>query len=574
MKPLDLNHSQDSGAREGMEAMILTQKRASGQRSAAKLDLATRAARTVALAALLAIPVLAPAENVVEVGFGEGAPGEFGIRVIVTAVNDVAVHGYSLALSFPADVLQLTDLSINGTHVAPMAPDFAEETINNPLGIGVLGVILNFDDFSSVRELRPLAEGAAPRIIARLTFSVRAGAPGGLYPLRLVDGVGNPASFNRFTSAGTSIRPRLIDGQFLVEGGNVLTLEKRQAFCGATPSVQLTAFAQHPDPLDGFSIGLTYDCLAVNVLDMTFNGTSLGIELGRDRVEFFQADTDESLGPALCRARVAAIFDRVPPFDGQRLSASPNSPTGQSLMRYTFSFNNGAIDCPNTACLDFLLEELDQPGALNNTFVVGGESITPRRVHGKVYYSTGDVRGRVVDAITRLPINNVAVTTDPDNLMATTAANGTFTIVRAIPGTYTLKLAKTGYYTSVRQDVTVRGFNLVENLGDLVLYLTPPDAPGTVVPYKRGFINTDPRVDLSDAVALLNFLFRGLAPPPCMAAADTNNDNRVDISDAIYLLRWLFAGGAEPTAPFLSCGFDPNPANPPIACEEFPAGCP
>jgi hypothetical protein len=54
-----------------------------------------------------------------------------------------------------------------------------------------------------------------------------------------------------------------------------------------------------------------------------------------------------------------------------------------------------------------------------------------------------------------------------------------------------------------------------------------------------GDVNFDRGLDLSDAVALLNYLFQGGAVA-CLTAADFNADARTDISDAVGILRALF----------------------------------
>ena len=90
------------------------------------------------------------------------------------------------------------------------------------------GDLSTLSEAAAVKELPPVPAGGGARVIARLTFDVKANAPGGVYPLRLVDGIGEPAQFNRFTNAGHSVRPELIDGQFVsvfLEGSEpVLTI--------------------------------------------------------------------------------------------------------------------------------------------------------------------------------------------------------------------------------------------------------------------------------------------------------------------------------------------------------------
>ena len=74
--------------------------------------------------------------------------------------------------------------------------------------------------------------------------------------------------------------------------------------------------------------------------------------------------------------------------------------------------------------------------------------------------------------------------------------------------------------------------------------------------FVRGRVNGDDKVDISDAVALLSFLFgSGEAPDP-LDAGDLNKDGSTDISDAIYLLDYLFRGGPVIPGPYPEPGPD------------------
>lgn len=75
----------------------------------------------------------------------------------------------------------------------------------------------------------------------------------------------------------------------------------------------------------------------------------------------------------------------------------------------------------------------------------------------------------------------------------------------------------------------------------------------------RGDSNNDKKVDLSDAVWTLNYLFTGGQAPRCLEAADANDAGSVDLSDPIYELNFLFQGGPAPPAPFPTAGTDPTP---------------
>ena len=77
--------------------------------------------------------------------------------------------------------------------------------------------------------------------------------------------------------------------------------------------------------------------------------------------------------------------------------------------------------------------------------------------------------------------------------------------------------------------------------------------------FRRGDANGDGTLDLSDGIAVLNYLFSGRSQLECQDAADANDSGVVDIADAIFLFSALFTGG-PPTPPpgHLDCGSDPT----------------
>jgi hypothetical protein len=92
-------------------------------------------------------------------------------------------------------------------------------------------------------------------------------------------------------------------------------------------------------------------------------------------------------------------------------------------------------------------------------------------------------------------------------------------------------------------------------------------APATFV---RGRVNGDPSTDLSDGVAILLYLFAGGTTLDCADAADVNDDGFLNLTDAVYLLDALFRGGEAIAEPAGSCGADPTGADG-LGCDR--AGC-
>ncbi len=70
-----------------------------------------------------------------------------------------------------------------------------------------------------------------------------------------------------------------------------------------------------------------------------------------------------------------------------------------------------------------------------------------------------------------------------------------------------------------------------------------------VIAYVAGDATGDGIVDLTDAIYILNYLFRNGSPPEPYQAGDANCDGSVELSDAVYILNYLFRLGPEPDCP-------------------------
>ena len=96
---------------------------------------------------------------------------------------------------------------------------------------------------------------------------------------------------------------------------------------------------------------------------------------------------------------------------------------------------------------------------------------------------------------------------------------------------------------------------------DHAITLSPPSL-------LRGDANPDGKLDIGDALWILEELFRSWRPTPCEDAADANDDGRIDISDPVHILGYLFLGSAPPPPPHPECG--PDPTQDAFGCEESP----
>jgi len=91
-----------------------------------------------------------------------------------------------------------------------------------------------------------------------------------------------------------------------------------------------------------------------------------------------------------------------------------------------------------------------------------------------------------------------------------------------------------------------------------------------LVQFRRGDVNIDGSVDVSDALGIFNWLFLGGVGTPCENAADSNKDLSIDLTDGVHILSYLFMGGTPPAPPGPEeCGVDP--AEKGFPCESYDA---
>jgi len=72
------------------------------------------------------------------------------------------------------------------------------------------------------------------------------------------------------------------------------------------------------------------------------------------------------------------------------------------------------------------------------------------------------------------------------------------------------------------------------------------DTPDPEPAYLCGNANGDDKVNVGDAVFVINYVFRDGAPPDPLIAGDANGDGITNVGDAVYLINYVFRGGPPP----------------------------
>src|SRR5690606_4710123 len=93
----------------------------------------------------------------------------------------------------------------------------------------------------------------------------------------------------------------------------------------------------------------------------------------------------------------------------------------------------------------------------------------------------------------------------------------------------------------------------------------PP--PPALTRFRRSDANADGAADLSDAIFILLHLFAGDFEPTCLEAADVDGSGDVVLTDAVAVLDFLFRSGTLPPGPFPECGTAPEST---LGCASYP----
>ena len=63
-----------------------------------------------------------------------------------------------------------------------------------------------------------------------------------------------------------------------------------------------------------------------------------------------------------------------------------------------------------------------------------------------------------------------------------------------------------------------------------------------------GAASGDPSLDVGDAVAIINYIFKGGPPPDPLCVGDADSDGSVNLSDAVFIITYVFKGGPAPAS--------------------------
>lgn len=77
-------------------------------------------------------------------------------------------------------------------------------------------------------------------------------------------------------------------------------------------------------------------------------------------------------------------------------------------------------------------------------------------------------------------------------------------------------------------------------------------------------------IDMADGLFVIDYLFKGGAPPPCLDAADANDDGRLNLLDPIWIFQFLLGNDAAPALSEPYTMLDEDPTDDTLGCVDPP----
>ena len=115
-----------------------------------------------------------------------------------------------------------------------------------------------------------------------------------------------------------------------------------------------------------------------------------------------------------------------------------------------------------------------------------------------------------------------------------------------------------------------------DNDCDQLLDAADPDCQTLAPKFFRGDADDNGKLELTDAVRILGFLFLGAPRPTCLDAGDADDNGKLELTDAVRILGYLFLGSVAPAFPGPpgdgnACGTDPTPGDSEadLGCESY-----
>lgn len=397
-------------------------------------------------------------ENTLSVTSEETIPGS-RVSIFLVAELDQPIRGFQVGIEYSRLAMKLDDMSFVGTEFEGRRLDLFEPEFSTA-GFATIRVSLD--------ERPPFAtaiEAGSEVRLLRLDFEMNQGLnPGDSFDIKLKSRLVFPDVEAALFTASGSTSVTLNSGVVSISTENVLRVETVSSVrAGEVSTLEFRAF--NLKPLQGFTIGMTFDPERVRFLSVHLDGT-ITEAVG---AEFLDPVIDNENGVLI----IGVLLDIMPPFEAQHIPANGLAFT---IAKVDFVVNPPVdpVNPPSPEIELTLTDGLGNPPK-KNIFVIDNESVFPTLNDGSIV---------------------------------------------------------------VKKDLI----------------------------FVRGDAAMDGRINIADAVRVLNYAVLQIQGVPCQKAADANDDSRIDLADVLFILFFLFErADLDMAPPFPNPGVDPTPDT--LTCE-------
>jgi len=317
--------------------------------------------------------------------------------------------------------------------------------------------------------------------------------------------------------------PCQVNGSWVVRVGSVTARPGEKG-------VEVPMYVSNPWPVPGFSLIMEFEPSAYRVSGVSYEGTLLEqfrpfLEVQREGDNYFLTMADfvvpgpqKTIKPGLEICFLKFVLD-----------ISPEAEEGEIFpLRLVDGYHNPPAN-------NILVAYVNYGGAA---------SIRPEKIDGELVIGAPPVEA-VEDLRANPRKNSTGFTLQWEN--------GGFYDVVEVERNGVPVATLPGNSTRFSEDLTSPGVYWYRVRGIKGGYASPwsvityPYLPGVNL-FRRGDANSDGKIDIADAVAVLDYLWRQ-GEAGCLDAADTNDDGKLDVADPIYLLSYLFVSQAPPPSP-------------------------
>jgi 3',5'-cyclic AMP phosphodiesterase CpdA len=161
---------------------------------------------------------------------------------------------------------------------------------------------------------------------------------------------------------------------------------------------------------------------------------------------------------------------------------------------------------------------------------------------------------------------------DPQGTVYVVTGGGGGKLVTAAPKSFSARYKSTYHHVVISIEDNELTLTAIESTGDVLDTMTITKKKREPAPvFHRGDADGNGKLELTDAVRVLGFLFLGTPMPDCLEAADSDDNGTLQLTDAVRVLSFLFTGGdppAPPGPPPAECGADPA-GSPDLGCSTY-----